>query len=225
MKRDRRPIRQLIAVAAIALVVWGVINLYPLLQTPETDTRVYHADDLWTYGLGIGEGTQAVYNVYHAALERNVTVSYTVVEKHEDGTWMVSIEATDGEVKESAYAITKENIFPVSGSQLSGKIDRFAVAVKMPVVDFLMGLEDQPLIIGERWQMAFLAPDNTYTWSVVLKKEDVNGQEAFVIRYGPEIMPSYTWIAKEYPIPIRDEYNDPLFDETVSIYELIEYRN
>ena len=218
--------RTMIIVGAMALIFWGIFNLYPILQTPErSDAKVYPTDKLWTFGFGIGKGTQVTYNVYHASLAQNVTASYKVVDTDgSNGTWKIAVEVTDGEVKENVHANTTETILSVSSSEIVGELDRFAVATKMPAAEFLIGLRDQPLTVGASWQMAFLAPDNTYTRSSIVNKQDVNGQEVYVLRYGPEKTPSFIWIARNYPIPVRDEYKDPLSGEIISVYELIEYK-
>ena len=215
----------MIIVAAIAVVFWGVFNIYLQLQVPETSKpKVYPAENLWMYGFGVGNGTHAVYNVYHTSIGHNVTVSYTVVDADSrNGTWKVSIEVTDGEEKENAYAITAESILPVGGSPIVGKLDKFAAATKMPVAEFMIGLKDQPLVVGASWQMAFLSPDNTYTRSYIAQKQEVNGEEVYVLKYGPENTPSFTWISKNYPIPLRDEYKDPISGQIISVYELVEY--
>jgi hypothetical protein len=215
----------MIIVGGVALAVWGFFNLYPQLQTLESGDKVYPAENLWTYGFGVTNGTQVSYNVYHASLGHNVTVSYTVVDiDSNNGTWKIAVEVTDGEVKENAYAITTESILPVGGSEIVGDLGRFAVATKMPVAEFMIGLKDQPLEVGASWQMAFLAPDNTYTRSKIVKKEDTDGQEVYVLSYGPEKTPSFTWIAKNYPVPVRDEYNEPFSGKIISVYELVEYK-
>lgn len=223
---NRRSLRTMILVGAGALAFWGIFNLYPQLQATENSGfGDYPADKLWTYGSGITEGTQAKYNVYHAILDKNVTVSYIVLDTDQaNGMWKVAVEVTDGQMKESAYAFTAQSILPVSGSDFVGELDKFAVATKMPVADFLNGLHDQPLVIGGKWQMAFLAPDNTYTRSNIVKAEKMNGEEVFVLKYGPEKVPSFAWIAKNYPIPLKDEYKDPLSGEIISVHELLEYK-
>jgi len=216
----------MIIVGGVALVFWGLFNLYPQLQTPETsNAKTYPADKLWTYGFGIGKGSYISYNVYHMSLGLNVTVSYTVVDTGtSNGIWKVAIEVTDGEVRESAYAMTAESILPVGGSEIVGELDRFAVATKMPIAEFLIGLRDQPLVVGASWQMAFLAPDNTYTRSNIVKKQDADGYEVYVLKYGPEKTPSFAWFAKDYPLPLRDEYKDPLSGVIISVFELVEYK-
>lgn len=218
-------LRKIMIIGGIALAVWGAFNLYPQLQSTENnDFNKYPDADHWSYGLDVKNGTKAIYNVYHVSLERNVTVSYTVVDTNvSEDTWRVAIEASDGEVRENAYAITRESILPVGGSQIVGELDRFEVATKMPVAEFMMGLKDQPLAVGARWQMAFLAPDNTYTRSYIVEKQSVNGNDIYVLKYGPEKTPSYAWVSKQYPIPLRDEYREPLSGEIISVYELIEY--
>ena len=196
----------MIIVAAIAVVFWGVFNIYPQLQVPETSKpKVYPAEN-------------------HTSIGHNVTVSYTVVDADSrNGTWKVSIEVTDGEEKENAYAITAESILPVGGSPIVGKLDKFAAATKMPVAEFMIGLKDQPLVVGASWQMAFLSPDNTYTRSYIAQKQEVNGEEVYVLKYGPENTPSFTRISKNYPIPLRDEYKDPISGQIISVYALVEY--
>lgn len=226
MIKDKRSFRKIIFLASAALSIWAIFNLYPqLTQTTErTNVRDLPEDRLWTYGFGVGEGTRVVYTVHHAALANNVTVSFTVVDiNNKDGNWKVSVEVTGGKVKEKAYAITKKSILPVSGSQIRGELESFVIATRMPVAEFIVGLKDQPLVVGANWGIAFLTPDNMYTWSSIVKKQDVNGQEVYVLRYGPEKMSSIAWIAKNYPIPLRDEYKDPLSGEIISIYELVEY--
>jgi len=225
--KDKGSFRKIIFLASVALVIWGIFNLYPqLTQTTErTNVRDLPEDKLWTYGFGVGEGTQAVYNVYHVGLGHNVTVSFTVVDVNsKDGNWKISVEVTSGKVKEKAYAITKKSILPVSGSQILGELESFAIATRMPVAEFIVGLKDQPLVVGANWGMAFLSPDNTYTWSSIVKKQDLDGHEVYVLSYGSEKASSLAWIAKNYPIPLRDEYKDPLSGEIISIYELVEYR-
>lgn len=225
--KEKRSLRTMIAVAAIAIAIWAAFNLYPQLQAPQPNApQIYPQESLWTYSADILEGTNAVYNVYHISIGHNVTVSYTVTDvNRENGTWAVSIEVTDGEEKESAYAITKGSMLPVGGSQIVGDLEKFGAATKMPIAEFMAGLEDQPLVVGASWQMAFLAPDNTYTRSYIAEKREVKGQEVFVLKYGPENSPSFAWVAKNYPIPLHDEYTDPLSGEIISIHELVKYES
>ncbi|MEM3083981.1 MAG: hypothetical protein QXU32_05500 [Nitrososphaerales archaeon] len=222
--KERKSLRAMIIVAAIAIVLWGVFNLYPKLQPLETKPRVYPQEVLWTYGFGIGEGSHVVYDAYHTSIGHNVTVSYTVIDtENEDGTWKVAVEITNGKDSEAAYVFTAGSILPVSGSRLVGNLEKFEVATKMPVAEFLMGLEDQPLVVGASWQMAFLSPDNTYTRASIVENKELDGQDVYVLKYGPEKNPSFTLIAKNYPIPLRDEYIDPLSGEIISIYRLVAY--
>ena len=109
--------------------------------------------------------------MYHAALGQNVTVSYTVVDTGGlNGIWKIAVDAKAGDVEENAYDITTKSILPVGGSKIIGEIDRLEVATKMPVAEFLMGITDQPLVVGASWHMEFLTPDNTFTRSSIIKQ-------------------------------------------------------
>lgn len=217
----------MVFIASVALVAWGVFNLYPqLMQTEEgSEFRSLPPEKLWTYGLGIEEGARVVYSVYHVTLVKNITASFSVVDTDaEDGRWKILVEVNDGEMSEKAYVLTRKSILPTSGSQILGELRTFAIATRMPIAEFIVDMMDQPLVVGANWEMAFLSPRNSYTWSSIVGKEDVDGKEAYVLRYGPEKMYSLAWIVEDYSVPLRDEYKDPLSGEIISVYELIEYK-